>query len=93
MNRLAIDRDIRPLSEFRSKVAAFIQQVHKTRRPLVITQHGKSAAVVLDVTEYEALLDRAELLEDLKTAEVQLAKGKGVEHADAKKRIIEKLGK
>lgn len=91
MQRVSLEKDIRPLSEFRSKVAAFINQVHKTKRPLVITQRGKSAAVVLDVTEYEALLDRAELLEDIQTAENQFAKGKGIEHSLARKRALEKL--
>jgi prevent-host-death family protein len=48
MQRLRIDQDIRPLSEFRSGVASFIKQTHETKRPLVITQHGKGVGVLLD---------------------------------------------
>lgn len=46
MNRPHSDQDIHPLSEFRAKVASFVQQVHQTHRPVVITHHGKSAAVL-----------------------------------------------
>ena len=52
MNRIQLDQDIRSLSEFRANVATFIQQVHKTNRPLVITSHGRSTAVLLNVSEY-----------------------------------------
>lgn len=42
VRRLIIDQDIKPMSEFRSSVSSFIKQVHDTKRPLVITQHGKA---------------------------------------------------
>lgn len=87
MRPIQFSQDIRPLSEFRANAAAFVQQVRSTRRPLILTQHGKSAAVLLDVEEYERLVERAELLEDVTTAEEQLARGEGVEHSAAKVQI------
>ena len=60
MPRMLLDRDICPLSDFRANSATYIKQVHDTKRPLVITQRGRSAAVLLDVGEYEALLERIE---------------------------------
>lgn len=53
MQRLRLDQDIRPLSEIRTGIASFIKQVHETKRPVVITHHGKGVAVLLDVREYE----------------------------------------
>ena len=41
MQRLVLDQDIRQMSDFRSNVSGFIKQVHTTKRPIVITQHGK----------------------------------------------------
>jgi len=37
MNRIKLDEDIKPLSEFRAKVSQYIEQIHKTKRPLLIT--------------------------------------------------------
>ncbi|HDY7667032.1 TPA: type II toxin-antitoxin system Phd/YefM family antitoxin, partial [Vibrio vulnificus] len=71
MSRIHFDQDIQPLSEFRAGVTSFIKQINETRRPLVITQRGKGVAVVLDVAEYEAMQEKIELLEEMRTAEAQ----------------------
>lgn len=68
MPRFRLKDDIKPLSEFRANVSGFLGQLHRTRRPIIITQHGKSAAVLMDVSEYERLLDRLETLENEKAA-------------------------
>jgi antitoxin YefM len=81
-------RDIRPVSEFRANAAAFVQQVRETRRPLILTQHGKSAAVLLDVEEYERLVERVELLEDIALAEEQIERGEWIGHEDVKAEIL-----
>ncbi len=93
MRRLIIDQDIRPMSEFRSGVASFIKQVHETKRPLVITQHGKGVGVLLDVAEYEAMREKIELLEDIQTSIIQLNEGKGTNHEDAKNMVLSRLDK
>ena len=91
MQRLKVDRDIRPMSEFRTGIASFLKQVHDTKRPLVITQHGKGVAVLLDVAEYEAMQEKIELLQDLQTAVAQIDAGAGVPHKDAKAAIIGRI--
>ena len=93
MPRLLLNEDIRPLSEFRSKFAIYVKQVHDTKRPMVITQRGRSAAVLLDVGEYEALLEKLDILEAVQCAERQLEQGFRIEHSEAKRRVLEGLKK
>jgi len=88
MQRLNIDQDIRPLSEIRTGIATFIKQVHNTKRPVIITQHGKGVAVLLDVHEYEAMQEKIELLTDIQTSLNQLEKGAGISHKDAKEKVL-----
>jgi antitoxin YefM len=88
MKRILLDQDVRPLSEFRANAASLVQQVRETKRPLIITQHGRSAAILLDVNEYEKLLAKAELLQDIREAERQLEAGEGVGHKTALKRAL-----
>ncbi len=38
--------DVKPISEFRAKAASLVQQVRRTKRPVVITQQGRGAAVL-----------------------------------------------
>lgn len=88
-----LSRDIRPLSEFRANTAKFVRQVQETRRPLVLTQHGRGAAVLLDIGEYERLVEETELAEDIRTAEAQLDRGEGVPHEKAKEQIRSRMRK
>jgi antitoxin YefM len=93
MYRTHLDQDIRPLSQFRANVASFVQQVHKTHRPVVITHRGKSAAVLLDVVDYESLLDKLELVQEVRDAERQIDAGQGIAHDQAEKRLLSRFKK
>jgi prevent-host-death family protein len=91
MQRLKIDQDIKPLSEVRTGIANFIKQVHDTKRPLVITQHGKGVAVLMDVHEYEAIQERLELLTDVQVSLNQIENGQGIDHEDAKQKVMRRV--
>ena len=92
MHPLKLDEDIRPLSEFRSGVASFVKQVNDTGRPLVLTQHGRGVAVLVDIREFEAMRERLETLEDIAVAREQLAAGGGTAHDEAKARVLKTIG-
>lgn len=93
MQRLKIDQDIRPLSEVRTGIANFIKQVHDTKRPVIITQHGKGVAVLLDAHEYEAMQEKLELLTDVQISLNQLESGQGINHEDAKEKALNRVQK
>ena len=82
--------DVRPVTEFRANASAVINQMHSTKRPVVLTQHGRSAAVLLDVEVYEGLLDEIALLRDLRVSEDQIAAGQVVSHDEAARRMRDK---
>ena len=66
-------KNIKPLTEFRNHIKKYIDELNATKKPLILTQHGKSAAVVLDSEKYQEMQDQIEFmrkvalgLEDLK---------------------------
>jgi len=87
MKRINLEQDIKPLTEFRANVAAFVQKVRKSKRPMVITQHGRSSAVLLGVEEYESLIEKIEILQDIHLAEKQFSEGESINHEDVKNTI------
>jgi prevent-host-death family protein len=93
MQRLKFSQDIRPLSEVRTGIANFIKQVQDTKRPLVITQHGKGVAVLLDVHEYEIIQEKLELLSDIQKSITQIENGQGVDHSEAKAALLKSVKK
>jgi prevent-host-death family protein len=54
-----ITQDIQALTTFRNNSAAFLQQLKKTKRPVILTLNGKAAAVIQDAEAYQHLLDLA----------------------------------
>jgi antitoxin YefM len=91
MQRLKINQDIKPLSEIRTGITNFIKQIHNTKRPLIITQHGKSVAVLMDAQEYEMIQEKIELLTDVQTSLSQIEKGQGIDHRDAMGRVLKRI--
>ena len=84
MRQPKLDTDIKPVSEFRANAAELIDQVRKSGRPLVLTQRGHSAAVLLDVAGYAGLVEELELLRDVRTAVQQIESGQGISNRAAK---------
>ncbi len=93
MNNISISKDIEPLSEFRKRSADFIKRLKKEKQPIVLTQHGKSAAVLMDVAEYERFAHKLELLEDLLEAKQQVERGQTYTIEEARERIEKHLSK
>jgi prevent-host-death family protein len=90
MQRLRINDDIKPLSEIRTGIANYIRQVHDTKRPIIITQHGKSVAVLMGSVEYEAMQEKIELLTDIQEALNQIGNGQGIDHGKAMEMVLKK---
>jgi antitoxin YefM len=90
MSRLRPTTDVRPVTEFRANTSAVIEQMHSTGRPVILTQHGRSAAVLLDPGVYESLIDEVELLRDLAISEAQIVAGQVVPHEEVERRMREK---
>jgi antitoxin YefM len=73
MRSTARKKDLVPVNEFRSSLAEWLLQLDKTGRPLVLTQRGRAAAVVLrpdalDELEEERAIVRL-VLEGMKDVE------------------------
>lgn len=92
MGRIHLQQDIKPVTEFRAKAASLIERIRETKRVLVLTQRGHSAAVVVEVGEYQRMVEELELLRDIHAAEKQLAEGQGLEHEQARQQVLKALG-
>ena len=70
-----------PLTEARNRLSEIVAEVVSTGSDLVITKHGRPAAVLIGYEEYEALLETLNILSDpeamaaLTEAERDLAAG------------------
>ncbi len=74
MRHIHIASDIVPIGVFKAQASRLLERLGVTHRPLVITQNGHPAGVVLSPAEFDRLRERLELLS---------AVTKGIEQADA----------
>lgn len=93
MSSLRPSTDVRPVTEFRANASSVLEQVHATKRSVILTQHGRSAAVLMDVDVYEGLLDEVALSRAVRIGEEQLAAGDVIVHEDVEARIRARLAK
>ncbi len=68
-----------------------LAQLHESKEPILITEHGKPSAYLLDVADYEHMVNRMKILEGIARGEQALREGRVVSHEDAKERMAKWL--
>ena len=58
-------KNIRPLTEFRNHIKDYIEELKVNKKPIILTQHGKSAAVLLDPDKFQELQDQIEFMRNV----------------------------
>jgi prevent-host-death family protein len=66
-----------PVTDLRQDAAAVLRQVRDSKEPVVITQRGRAAAVMMSAEAYERAEHDRELLRLLARGEKEIAAGKG----------------
>ena len=69
--------NIVPVSDLRQDAAKLLNQINKNKDPLIITQRGRAAAVMLGVEAYEKSEQEKELLRLLLKGEKEIDTGEG----------------
>lgn len=62
MRAVRISEDIVPVSEFKARAADWLKRVAETGHPIVITQNGKAAGVLVSPAEFDRLTERARFI-------------------------------
>lgn len=82
-----IIEDVCPISEFREHAASMVAKVRENNRPIIITQHGKSSAVLVSAESYQELLDRLDIMAQINESEEEYAQGGGIEQGEYFKQL------
>ena len=57
--------DIYPISDLRSQTEQLVEKARTTKRPLIITEGGRSTVAMLDIGEFQVLREQAALVSDI----------------------------
>jgi prevent-host-death family protein len=74
--RLKVSEDVVPITELRQNSAKIVARQRKSRRPILITQRGRPAAILESAEEYERRLERLELFEKVNRGAAGIREGR-----------------
>jgi len=75
------------VTTLKRKATDILSELADDQEPVLITQHGRPAAYLVDVESYNAMQNRMQLLEGIARGERAIDEKRFVTHAAAKKRM------
>ena len=75
------------VTTLKRKATEIISALDLDHQPVLITQHGKPTAYLVDVETFERLQQRLSILENVARGERAVEDGRTLSHAKAKKRL------
>jgi prevent-host-death family protein len=76
MKTISITNDIVPIAEFKAGISRWFKSLKSTGQPVIITQNGKPAGVLLSPEDYDELVYKKSFLDSI---------GRGIADAESGK--------
>lgn len=67
--------DIVPLTDFRNNLAKIMQRIRERKSPVLLTQSGRAAAVIMSIEAYQELISNYEAARQALDSLMELAQG------------------
>ncbi|MEE4274114.1 MAG: type II toxin-antitoxin system Phd/YefM family antitoxin [Thermoanaerobaculales bacterium] len=80
MPNLRVAEGIVPLSQFKAKAAELLKKISETGAPIVITQNGRAAGVLLSPAEFDLLTERARFVQAISEGITDVETDRVVDH-------------
>lgn len=75
------------VTTLKRQATKILAELHTTKEPVLITEHGKPSAVLVDVNDYEMMQNRMGILEGLARGESAIKEGRVFTQAEAKEKL------
>ena len=75
------------VTTLKRQATRILADLHKSKEPVLITEHGLPSAYLLDVEDYEQLMSRMSILEGIARGEQAVKDGRTFTNNQAKERL------
>jgi prevent-host-death family protein len=89
MKHVQVSKGIVPLGEFKAKAATFLKRIGESDEPIVITQNGRPAGVVLSPMAYDRIQERQRFLESIAAGLADAEAGRTIDTMALRERLQE----
>jgi prevent-host-death family protein len=87
-----VSEDIVPVSDFKAQAADWLKRVAETGQPLVITQNGRAAGVLISPAEFDRLNERARFVAAVEEGLADADAGRLRDHVEVAERLQKRFG-
>ncbi len=75
------------VTTLKREATKILADLHASKEPVLITEHGKPSAYLLDVDDYESMQDRISILEGIARGETALVENRTYSQTQAKRKM------
>ena len=75
------------VTNLKRQATKILAELHESKEPVLITEHGQPSAYLLDVNDYQFMLNRMQILEGIAKGEQAIRDGHTFTHAEAKEKL------
>ena len=75
------------VTTLKRRATRILADLHESGDPILITEHGRPSAYLVDVSRYELMQSRMKILEGIARGERAILDGRTVTHSEAKRRL------
>lgn len=75
------------VTTLKRQATKILSDLHESKEPVLITEHGQPSAYLLDVDDYEMMKNRMEILEGIARGEAAILESRTVSHTQAKEKM------
>ncbi|WP_426416862.1 type II toxin-antitoxin system Phd/YefM family antitoxin [Aestuariirhabdus sp. LZHN29] len=79
------------VTTLKRQATKILADLRSTKEPVMITEHGKPSAYLVDVADYEFMQRRLAILEGIARGERAAADGKVFSHSEAREKLAKWL--
>lgn len=87
LENIRLSEDIIPFTEFRRTLSSCFARTSGTHRPLIITQNGRAAKILLDISDFDELKETLSIVEDVHVAEEEIERGETISAEDLRTKL------
>jgi prevent-host-death family protein len=87
MKPISISQNIVSLSVFKNRASKMLREVQSTHRPLVITQNGQAAAVLISPADFDLLTEQVRFVDAVQRGLADVQQGRVLPDEDLDKEL------
>jgi prevent-host-death family protein len=92
MKPMRLSEDILPLGEFKTQASRVLRQLKESQRPVIITQNGRPAAVLISPQDFDQMRERERFMAAVREGLADVEAGRLLDSDEVRRQLDAEFG-